>query len=226
MRGPPSCSGLPSMFTSLLKLPKVCALCGALDVRRPPLCRFCHKTFHSLIPRGGIQRIHGPLHTQSLFLWDEKSPPAFGLMASVLKQSVPEDWLIFAEWLLDRMPQPPSGGTAVVPAPARVWRAHDHAWNWARALSDIGGFKLCNPLVRVNTQAQKELSRSARSQIRIEVADSDWNCSDYKSVILVDDVLTTGSTAQACYRALGRPEGGIVWTLFDRAPCDAPAPLI
>lgn len=177
-----------------------------------------------MIPPYKICRVYDQLQVQSLLLWTNGGPKAVHKLAMQMKQSQPEDWLFFAEWLLERVTIPKKA--VLVPAPPRKWGHRDHAWGFAWALSQISGLPLRSPLVRVNASPQKDLSRMARAGIRIDVADPEWNCSDYRSVILIDDIVTTGSTAKACNIALGRPKSAVVWTLFDRMPCDAPSALL
>lgn len=197
--------------------------CGSHNVAKPPLCRFCAKSVYSLIPKEKVCRADS-LPIQSLFRWSPVGPRCMAVLARALKNSQKEDWLPFAEWFAQRLAIPPGG--VIVPAPPRKWGCQDHAWGWAWALSTVTGLPLRSPLMRVHTRSQKDLSRLARAQIRIELAEAEWNCSDYRSVIVVDDVVTTGSTVKACYTALGRPPNSIVWTVFGRMPCDAASRLI
>jgi predicted amidophosphoribosyltransferase len=147
------------------------------------------------------------------------------VLARAMKSSQKEDWLPFAEWFVEGI-NPPQGAV-IAPAPPKRWGTKDHAWGWAWALSNVLGLPLRTPLMRVSTAyAQKDLGRIGRGSVRIDLADPEWNCSDYKSVIIVDDIVTTGSTARSCYRAIGSPARAAVWTLFDRISCDAPFTLI
>ena len=85
-----------------------------------------------------------------------------------------------------------------VPAPPRLGEKQDHAASLARALHKLQGGELVFALKRSKAQAQKQKNRLQRTKVRFlkekELPD--------KHVIFVDDVLTTGSTARAAFRAL------------------------
>lgn len=167
------------------------------------------------------------LTSRSLWLWENSSPRVFFELSHALKHSYVEDWRLFAKWICEnaRFTKNP----VFVPAPSRSWGAKDHAWCFAKALSDLTGFEFKNVLARKGSTQQKRLSRAERSQFQAELIDPDWQCTDYTTVILVDDILTTGSTARGCLQALGHqrlPNKAEVWTLIDRAPCGGPMLLI
>lgn len=95
--------------------------------------------------------------------------------------------------------------------------AKDHAVLLAEAVSgflDLPVVKLTNPAPKTK---MKELSRGQREQKTLV---SDVKITAKSSVIFVDDVLTTGSTARAAFNALGRPKEfcvlTVAWRLLEK----------
>lgn len=213
-------------FTDLFKSNSpFCAICGAWGVRLPPLCGYCFPRVRSLVPdRPFERRLASSPRVLSLFLWSTQGPLVFRKLARSLKISTERDWSLWVEWFCERIILPRSA--VLVPAPAKRWGARDHAWYLARAFSQKTGFPVRNVLARSSRVEQKTLSGVARRSNRVELIDPTWECSDYRSVIIVDDIVTTGGTISACFEALGRPPGAQAWTLLDRAPCDVSTPLV
>lgn len=198
------------MINQLLNV-STCILCGAAHLVRPPLCQFCLTALNSLRKKRIERR---DLRSQSLLFWQNSSPRAFFELLHAMKHSQPSDWQIFAEWMCESFRLPKSA--VLIPAPPRVWGTKDHAWCFAKALSDLTGFPMQNVLARIGGTQQKWLKKSERMLFRAELIEPDWQCSDYTTVILVDDIITTGSTARGCLTALGNPNRHQVWTLIDR----------
>ena len=199
----------------------ICFLCGKVHTQRPPVCDFCLNALYSLRGNSVGRR---ELKSRSLWLWQNSSPRAFFELSHAMKQSEVADWCVFAEWMCESFRLPKSG--VLVPAPSRRWGTKDHAWCLAKALSNLTGFPLKNILARKGGLQQKHLKKSDRVQFKAELIDPDWQCSDYTTVIIVDDILTTGSTARGCLEALCYPKRYEVWTLIDRAPCGGTPLLI
>ena len=102
-----------------------------------------------------------------------------------------------------------------IPAPSKDGR-EDHATLFAKALSLAwGGSPYWNGLMRNSQSAQKTLDQYERRKISMSVRlPLPPSSSTY---IFVDDVLTTGSTAQAAYQALGKPLHFFSWNLAYKA---------
>jgi predicted amidophosphoribosyltransferase len=94
---------------------------------------------------------------------------------------------------------------------------HDHAFYFAEALAECSGGKFVNILKKVTNSHQKGKSRDERAKLTIQSHVK--IAADRKDTlyVLVDDVLTTGSTAYSSYRALGSPINFEVWVLAKRS---------
>lgn len=86
----------------------------------------------------------------------------------------------------------------------------DHASCLAIALQNQGNFTI-HPLVKRGIKKQALLRRPMRQSIAFEPLPG-----PFSRPLIVDDIVTTGATARACYRALNQPPETTVWSLFYR----------
>lgn len=105
---------------------------------------------------------------------------------------------------------PPGDYDALVPVPLHAHRLRERGFNQARLLCDalggLLGLPVLDALCRVRyTKAQAKLDSDARQE---NVRGAFERCADVrgKRLVLVDDVRTTGATAENCARILR--EGG------------------
>jgi competence protein ComFC len=130
-----------------------------------------------------------------------------GLMAALLEPSLSTPQLVqetLSDWVL-------------VPVPLHRWRqmtrSYNQAWEICLALAKNTGLTAANPLRRTRrTRPQAGLDRSRRmanleGAFILQAARAAPSLVG-RSVLLVDDVLTTGSTCHECARVL-REEGGV-----------------
>ena len=207
-----------------LFFPFPCIICDELQVYARVLCEPCS----GQLPRitGGICRICGspfPEHwrvkvcpdcnlrrpkltrIRSLFSYDGAVIPMireikFARKARYLQYFAEEMYLL----LLRRFP---GSIGAIVPVPlhrARKWhRTFDQAHLLAKHLHELSGIPLqCALVRRKNTIAQTSLTGSARRMNLNGAFQLKKNLDLPRSVLLVDDVVTTGATLEACASVL------------------------
>lgn len=180
----------------------LCAVCaGRLWARRQPT----------------VRREEG-FNIRSLFSWERDQYPALAWWVRALKGvERNEFWREPALWALATFPAP-RGTPQIVPVPSA--KARNHALGFARALARLTGWPLAQPLTPTTPAEQKRLDREQRAR-RTFTRTGDL----YTNVLLVDDVVTTGSTCRAAWTALS-PGTCEAWCLLDRRSCGAPKPLL
>lgn len=171
---------------------EICPLCGRPDLAEPDPCLSCRdeppiwKAAATLGPYSGVLRDLVLLLKQGHR--DELAGPLGDLLAQL--------------WASTGWPRP----EAVVGVPMHWWRRWRRGFNQAellaRTLASRLGVLFTTPLRRHAGAPQVGRARSERLRLssRRLVAKS----SITGSILLVDDVLTTGATAAACTRALRR----------------------
>ncbi|QOS40345.1 ComF family protein [Treponema rectale] len=91
---------------------------------------------------------------------------------------------------------------AICGVPPRPGKLRERGWDQIKELcfylKVLYGFRICSLLVRVNRKQQKKLDRAAR----IKQMEGSYvlrnSCRIPERVVLIDDVFTTGSTAESC----------------------------
>lgn len=222
-----------------LLLPPSCVGCGVgMESGAPPVCPLCWRTLAGLhppwCPTCGVTRPRDPRlpdsdHCGECLDWDAlraAAPFRMDGMATRLVHALKFDgWRGLAPQMARAMVRPArrmatEESLRLVPVPLSRARLRERAFNQAellgRGLADETGWALVNLLRRSRTgEQQARLGRRRRAaNVRdLFEVDRGWRASELRSVLLVDDVVTTGATATACVAALtaaGLHSAGVV----------------
>jgi ComF family protein len=118
------------------------------------------------------------------------------------------DFLVDEAWRLYKKELCCMGADALVPVPLHARKKRLRGFNQAEELALRLGEKMSLPVYKhglirkKNTKPQKELGYKERLNNVITAFEFGNIPREIKSVILVDDIYTTGSTAEACSRVL------------------------
>jgi ComF family protein len=216
----------------------VCAACWAkLSFIAPPYC-----------PRLGIPFVYDP-GPDLLSMEAIAAPPAYTRARAAVRYDEVAQTLVHALKYQDRGDlAPPMGrwmaragrellaeADMLVPVPLHWRRSWSRRYNQSGALAQViagaSGVKLRGDLLRRirATEQQIGLSRPQRAsnvQGAFKVAAEAQSQVHGRHVILVDDVLTTGATVDACARALLRAKAAQVDVLVFARVVDSPRPPI
>jgi predicted amidophosphoribosyltransferase len=212
--------------------PHRCAGCGA---RGSPWCLDCERALEPLPPvrcarcgaptRWAVSRCRECVEGRHRFTRAWSAVAHRGPAAALLRRWKDHGLdlsAVAAGAILRQLPRPPEPGAVVVPVPAEAgrarWRGVDGPSALAGQLADAWGLELrCDLLLRVrSTPPQRRLDAIQRRQNLEEAFSTGDRCQG--PVVVVDDVYTTGATADACSGALRRVGADtIVVVTFARA---------
>ncbi len=154
-------------------------------------CMDCAKTNHSY-EEGRALFLYNALVQQSIAGFKYKNRREFS--ASYSRLMIQEMGEIWRRWDCE----------AVIPVPIHAKKKQKRGFNQAELIAkDIGEY-LCLPcdaniLYRcINTMPQKEFSPAERRKNLEKAFKIKQNSVEYKKVLLIDDIYTTGSTVDAC----------------------------
>ena len=140
--------------------------------------------------------------------------------APVLVDILIEYWARFQPFVLDQIKKDKGIGWVVIPVPLHWWKENDRGFNQSsllgQMLSKSLGLDYCEGLKRIRyTKSQVKLKGKDRYQnIKDAFAISpNYELTTMNSVLLIDDVWTTGSTMKECCYVLKRAGAKQVWAV-------------
>lgn len=212
---PPHCAGCGCALPP--GRPLCCRACEATLVRiHPPRCEVCSQPYDGVVPTFTCPNCQDEGFSFECAVAVVRSRGIVREMIHRLKYGR-EMWLArpLASWMYEGLSDPRLRGDpidALVPVPLHPRRLREREFNQsellAARLSRLSGIPVLNALRRVRyTTTQTKLDRKHRRQnLRDAFILSKNTCVTNGNLLLVDDVLTTGSTLDACAATL--LEGG------------------
>lgn len=175
-------------------------------------CERCHQK--NLVQFRNETRIRiENLNVKSLFRWPPGESDALSSLILQMKEEPVDTWKI---WALEFMTQLEQTSKKTILVSSESSSGKKHAQNFAAALSSYLDYPHVCPLrPKQAGKNQKELKRLERSQREFDLS-VEFSKPPHTRIIFVDDVVTTGQTAQAAYRALKEPYDFEVWSLIYR----------
>ncbi len=209
---PPRCLGCGGHVQQHAAL---CSACYApLKFLSGPQCAICAHPFESALPKGTICaacEADSPAYDKvcAVLIYDDACR---SLVTRFKYGDQTHHAVLFAKWIWQVAGDAVSEGDLLVPVPLHRWRLLRRRFNQSALLASLLARRCHVPvshaLKRVkNTPPQASLSQKARKRNVsgvFRVKERAKPCLKDKRVILVDDVMTTGSTLDACARQLKR----------------------
>jgi predicted amidophosphoribosyltransferase len=203
---------------AVIKYIRSCFYCSSGERIESGLCTICWKTLESKKQvREITPKIESALTGYYLFSWEKDKSPL--LNATMVLQKNPESFemhLRFAEWL--SYGQPYQNNLCFIPIPSTTLGQKDHAYWLAHNLAKIWQAPMGNILKwKHKPGLKKEQSRTDRRVGLIELVSEEFlKTHKNRKLILIDDIVTTGSTVRLAYEALRTPDKIEIWAIACR----------
>ncbi len=209
------------VWEQIQEAPRGCAGCGCWLFVKRWLCSDCEQLLLHLVGAGPVSVVEPLGRIHRVWSWGEDGSEQVSSLLDSLK-GCPPAWAMqpWSRVLAERIVTPvlakrgTAGSWTVVPAPPRPPREFDHAHILARQVAENLGMAFYPKLTRPSAPPQRQLTKQERAGIRLSL------CRGARApkgqILFVDDVLTTGATAVAAWRALGEPNDFLIAVLAYR----------
>lgn len=197
---------------------RTCPGCGSFAVTEILLCAPCASLLRSMMKPTVTQ--FGPVRVRSLYDWNPHESDLLSRFLMALKGPYQARAWQACAWdfvMAHELEKDPRRDQWIVPAPPQKPGQNDHAGCWGESLAAILHVPMRAELLERNDQRiQKHLSREERLARRhpVKLSGSAPECEGL--ALIVDDVITTGSTVDAIHRVLGRDQEAEAWVLARR----------
>ena len=180
--------------------PNYCMTCGAPVSSSEEYCDGCRKSTHSFDQSKAIFRYNGDMKN-AMYRFKYANRRCYGKVFAF--HAVKN----YGRWIEEK------GFDAIIPVPMygpkQKKRGYNQAEVFAKSLSEVTGIPVATEIIRRNkdTVAMKQLNRLKRKKNLLKAFTMSKNDVQFRKVLIVDDIYTTGSTLDEVARVL--KDGGV-----------------